>query len=53
MLRSLHTYKEMGLKSVIRVSEWEVKIKQGIPGKGNLGFPVNIENANTGNYVML
>jgi hypothetical protein len=32
MLRSLHTYKKMGLKSFTRISEWEVEINQGIPG---------------------
>jgi len=43
----------MGLKRFTRISEWEVKINQGIPGMLNLGFPGNIENANTGNYVMV
>jgi hypothetical protein len=53
MLRSLHTYQKMGLKSVTRISEWKVEINQGIPGIRDLDFPVNIENASTGNYVMV
>ena len=43
----------MSLKRFTRISEWEVEINQGIPGMLNLGFPGNIENANTGNYVMV
>jgi hypothetical protein len=43
----------MGLKRFTSISEWGVEIGQGIPGIHNLGFPVNIENANAGDYVML
>jgi hypothetical protein len=43
----------MGLKRFTRISEWEVETNQGIPSIRNFGFPANIENANTGNYVMV
>ena len=30
LLKSLHTYQKMDLKSVTRISEWGVEINQGI-----------------------
>ena len=41
------------LKRFTRISEWDVETNQSILGLRNLGFPVNIEKANTGNYVMV
>jgi hypothetical protein len=31
-LKNLHTYQKMGLKRFTSISEWEVKIMQGILG---------------------
>jgi len=37
-LRSLPAYQKMRLKSIARISEWDVKIGQGIPGMRNPGI---------------
>ena len=43
LLKNLHTYQKMGLKSIARISEWEVKIDQGILSMRNQWFSGDIE----------
>ena len=37
--QKLPTYRKMRLKSIARISEWEVEINQGITGMRNPGIP--------------
>jgi hypothetical protein len=39
--QKLPTYRKMRLKSIARISEWEVEINQGITGMRNPGIPGN------------
>jgi len=43
-------HRKMRLKSIARISEWEVEINQGITGIRNLGVPDKLEKANNGQY---
>jgi len=43
LMKSLHKYQKMDLKRFARIREWEVKIKQGIPGIRNLAVSGKLE----------